>query len=323
MSKILDAYGGSTATIIKARASVPTQGNMTVNGTTVEADNIMFSQIKGVLHSSSNTLYGLVEDGNVNQWSGFGPYRFLVSSGAIEFFVPDEHNMGCFAGYNHNAPQARGVGTYKPIGDYGYYWTTSTTTAEITIGCTLYLGEIDFTRYDETSYLMMEVRKYSDNTLVDNEIEYLYSEELNYDTSRTFTKNITVAYNQEYKINYYLCDSSKGISMVYPGTFETYIRMAHIVTPVEPVAELTISGDVLISIAGTATVDRTGYYTINITDLRWAGNIVYTDNINIQADIMGTPEDVVFDSNQRTFSGYLSTPVDYNFTVVFTVTNFK
>ena len=322
MPKIISAYGGRTATQIKANADIPKQADITISGNDLYCQNISQIDIHNVLKSSQFALVSLCTSPRVNKWSGFGPYRFFCSSGFIEFYIP-EYSLGSFAGYNHDAVEARGTGTYKPISEYPYYYTSSTTTAEISIGTSLILGEIDFTQHAETSYLMMEVRKYSDNTLIDNEIEYLYSEELNVDYSRIFTKNITVAYNQEYKVNYYLCGSNSGISMVYPKTYETYIRMAHASTPVEPVAILAFGGDVIISILGTATIDRTGYYTINITDLRWAGNIIFTDNINIQADIMGTPEDVVFDSNQRSFSGYLSTPVDYNYTVIFTVVSTK
>ena len=123
MNKVLNAYGGFTAQAIKDRAEIPIQPYMTVVGNTVECVTIPISVIKGILASSSTSVGGLCTSPNVNQWSGFGPREWYVSSGALLDRAKTPYSMGNFAGYNHDAMPANIYNNLEYIsGNQISYW---------------------------------------------------------------------------------------------------------------------------------------------------------------------------------------------------------
>lgn len=104
MPKVLNAYRGFTAAMIKARATVPTQSEMTVVGTTVECTDPNTAKIRTAIAEAMNAIGDLNESTNVNEWSGFGPTVRSVVAGILtnSVGVPG-HAFGEFCGYNHSA----------------------------------------------------------------------------------------------------------------------------------------------------------------------------------------------------------------------------
>ena len=76
MGKIQNTYGGFTATALKTRASIPTQTNIIVNGSSIDCSNIIISGIKGVLGDTATSVVNLSNSANVNKWSGFSPIEY-------------------------------------------------------------------------------------------------------------------------------------------------------------------------------------------------------------------------------------------------------
>jgi hypothetical protein len=107
MAKILTAYGNWTATEIKLKASIPASADMSVVGNTVECSNVVLSYIKTVLGSLENEVSALCLSVLVNIWSGFGPTEWIVEAYYLVNRVKTPYKLGNFAGYSHEAAEAR------------------------------------------------------------------------------------------------------------------------------------------------------------------------------------------------------------------------
>lgn len=104
MGKIINAYRLFTATVIKARATIPNQGDMTVVSTTVECVDITMAKIKNGIGGANFSLGDLSQSGNINLWSGFGPITRSIINGVLTNALNGApHDMGEFAGYDHLA----------------------------------------------------------------------------------------------------------------------------------------------------------------------------------------------------------------------------
>lgn len=110
MAKVITKYRGFTAAIIKARATVPAQADMTVVGDTIECTKLNTSAIRNGSAGDNNSIGALNLGTTVNIWSGFGPTkRTFTNSGSWTGVLTNStpiapHEAGEFAGYNHNAP---------------------------------------------------------------------------------------------------------------------------------------------------------------------------------------------------------------------------
>lgn len=100
----LNAYEGNTAAMIKARAHVPRQADMIINGTTVECYNVDVDYIADVIGSSNTDIGGLCSSPNVNQFANFSPVDLIrQSDGLVARQVKTPYSLDAFAGYNHLA----------------------------------------------------------------------------------------------------------------------------------------------------------------------------------------------------------------------------
>ena len=108
MAKVISAYRGYTAAAIKARATIPGAGDMSIVGTTVECSNITTAKIRNAIGAAINAVRGLSIHANVNRWSGFGPTARAFSGYGQDAILVNSvaaapHGTGEFAGYNHSA----------------------------------------------------------------------------------------------------------------------------------------------------------------------------------------------------------------------------
>ena len=102
--KVLNPYGGFTATDIKNRSDIPLQANINVVGSTVECSVINATLIKTVLGETVTGIGALSTSPNVNKWSGFGPTEWWNGGNStITDRVIAPYQFGNFAGYHHNA----------------------------------------------------------------------------------------------------------------------------------------------------------------------------------------------------------------------------
>lgn len=104
MAKLISAYAGITALQIKNKASIPTQGNMTVIGEAVSCVNIDSDQIGAVLGEADSSWAGLCQSVKVNPYSGFGPREWNLGAAGLFHSAKTPYSTDDFAGYNHQAP---------------------------------------------------------------------------------------------------------------------------------------------------------------------------------------------------------------------------
>jgi len=144
VGKILLSYGGYTSTQIKNRSEVPTSSNIIVSGTTVLCNNVSMSQIATTLgiSSGSTKLSSLSLSGNVNKWSNYSPYNFILSgSSLIGPIIAAPYSVGEFAGYDHTAIPCSITASTE-----GWYAYNTGMTA-ITASTAISLGQIDWFNY--------------------------------------------------------------------------------------------------------------------------------------------------------------------------------
>lgn len=101
MGKILNPYTLCSATSIINRSS--DIGDEAEDSGNVDVTNITMTDIRNGMAGSSNSLYDLHSDNNVNRWSYFGPYAHSISQNEIVATLKSPARMGDFAGYDHNA----------------------------------------------------------------------------------------------------------------------------------------------------------------------------------------------------------------------------
>lgn len=152
-AKELTVYRAYTASELKARASIPVAGDITVYADRIACKKITTTKIRTVIGESINHIDDLSKSNKVNKWSAFSPYTRSVTGtpdargdGAwLQHNKPTAHfKFGNFAGYNHNA--------LTP----SYYNTNRAQTLIINSGgtaifdCALTLGELKFMDGDIT-----------------------------------------------------------------------------------------------------------------------------------------------------------------------------
>lgn len=142
MGKTLNAYASFSATDIKARATLPSQSNMSVGSTYVDACNMTTAAIKGVVGGSSNAISTLSSSASVNCWSNWSPREFTVSNGcAVSTLRP--YSEGNYLGYNHTAPAP-----VPPSATLQYTCDGGSITASVVMK--IKLGEYDWSRLGAT-----------------------------------------------------------------------------------------------------------------------------------------------------------------------------
>ena len=142
MSKDLSAYDGFSATDIKNKADIPMQNNITVNGSTIQCTDILLTDVKNAIGTSSTTVDSLCTDSSVNKWSNFGPTEWYVSNQSLYNRVKTPYSLGNFAGYNKDAVEPTII-TKTVNAKIIEYPTTFDVTAVVR------LGEYDFSRLNQ------------------------------------------------------------------------------------------------------------------------------------------------------------------------------
>jgi len=101
----LNTYGGFTAAQLKARASIPSQGDITVGSNYIICSSVDIpSEIRDVIGEGSNDLGTIYLSAKVNIWSNFGPREWYVSwPGILNRPISNPYDMANLCGYNHNA----------------------------------------------------------------------------------------------------------------------------------------------------------------------------------------------------------------------------
>lgn len=146
MGKIINDYGGFTATAIAAKAS--NTCNMTVLGTTVDCTNIQISKIKNVIGHYNADLGSLCNSSNVNKWSGFSPLEWYASASQVLSRVKTPYEMGSFAGYNHNAaPASLGLNNSITL-------NSSYSNSNFNLSVDLQLSEVNWSALDFDNWLI-------------------------------------------------------------------------------------------------------------------------------------------------------------------------
>lgn len=141
MAITLGEYAGFTSAVIKARADFPKQSNMTDNGTSVTCTKLRVSHLADVIDCEYNGVGAINVHTEVNQWSWFGPGRWIYSGGEVVYDSPpappdNAYKLSDFAGYNHNAK--------APYGNTMDGITASSEGGNIGVATWISLGEIDW-----------------------------------------------------------------------------------------------------------------------------------------------------------------------------------
>jgi len=139
MGKILNTYGGFTATDLKNRSSIPSQADITNGGNYIDCSSVDIpTEIRDIIGEGSNDLGTIYLSAKVNKWSGFGPREWYLSSGMFyDRPKSNPYDMSNFCGYNHNAPAP--FWTYKPLN-----FTHDQGATAIDIRSYIRLGEVDW-----------------------------------------------------------------------------------------------------------------------------------------------------------------------------------
>ena len=328
MGKIITAYGGFTATDIKNRAEIPAQADMVVTGNNVDCSNISVSLVKNVLGESSTAVGGLCTSPLVNTWSGFAPTEWYVSGVSLLNRVKTPYSMGSFAGYNHNAIVPGFMGgshmtTFKYVaGDSTQY----------TIAAGLQVGEINFPAMLSSNYVKLVVKENGNSVgtggLVAIGTTYNGTTPINpYCTVNAGSHTGTITYTA-----YVFLSNGNGDEICqYPNVAPWTITASQKSTPTQGAGVMPSPSDTTIIkiVAGTATMDLSGNYTISISNITKWNMTPYTGLINIKSELynevgtlIATNNSIVTNSSLRSFSGNIGHATDYDYITKFIVTGY-
>jgi len=159
MSKRLYTYAGFTAQDLKNRASIPSQGDITVGSNYIDCSSVDIpSEIRDVIGEGSNDLGTIYCSAKVNKWSGFGPREWYVSGASIlNRVISNPYDMANFCGYNHNA-----IAPYaSPV-----FNTSQVIGTNLNITPELHLGEINWQILSLTDITGVVAKVYHDEVLI-------------------------------------------------------------------------------------------------------------------------------------------------------------
>jgi len=103
--KRLYTYGGFTAAELKARASIPSQADITVGADYIDCASVDIpTEIRDVIGEASNDLGTIYCSAKVNKWSHFGVWLHAwLGDTLVHTLKSNPYDMSNFCGYNHNA----------------------------------------------------------------------------------------------------------------------------------------------------------------------------------------------------------------------------
>lgn len=324
MGKILLAYGGFTSADIKTRAEIPLQADMTISGSNVDCVNIKDSDIKNVLGESVTGVGALCISPLVNKWSGFGPTEWYVNAGSFLNRIKTPYSMGNWAGYNHGAIPAGFMGsthmtTFKYI---------STDANPYTISVGLQVGEINFPAMINATHVKLVVRV-GGNVIVSNLIAIGTS----YNSTVPISPyaNVYVGSrtgNIDFVTSVYLSNSSGDELVLFPNVPTWTIVGVQRMPPAGAVRSDLADATIIKIVAGSATLDLAGNYTISISSITRWNMTPYTGNINITAKLYDENNTLIHtqviatNDAARSYTGFLSRAADYDYHVEFVVTGY-
>ena len=325
MGKIISSYGGFSSTDIKNRAEIPLQADMVVTGNNVDCSNLNVTQIKNVLGESSTAVGGLCTSPLVNKWSGFSPVEWYLSAGSFLNRVKIPYSMGSFAGYNHGAVSAGFMGG-SHITTFKYISGDST---PHTISTGLQVGEINFPSMVGATHVKMVIKEGS--TLVGSNLVAI-------GTTYNDTTPINPFYNVvmgsrtgtvTFTAYAYLSNGNADELCLFPNVPAWDIAAVQRMPPAAAVTSSPTDTTIIKIVAGSATIDLSGNYTISISNITKWNMTPYTGNINIKSELynevgtlIATNNSIVTNSSLRSFSGNIGRAADYDYVVKFIVTGY-
>jgi len=122
----------------------------------------------------------------------------------------------------------------------------------------------------------------------------------------------------------YLSNSFGDELCVYPGT-ATWTIIA--TQRLNPAGAVLPSGSVIKIVAGSATLDLAGNYTISISNMTRYSMTPYTGRVNIVANLYNEvnglihTQQITINDSARSFAGYLTHVADYDYHVEFLISN--
>jgi len=318
--KVLTAYSGFTATDIKNRASVPLQANIAVNGASVECRNITTTNIKTVLNETVTGIGALCQSANVNTWSNFGPTEWYIDATVLKNRVKTPYQFGSFAGYNNNAIAPGFMGS-SHITSFKYIQNDAN---PYTISVGLQGGEINFPAMVNATHAKLVVRY--QGTIVGSNLIALGS---SYNSTVPINPYCTVSMgswtgNKEFTASVYLSNVNADDLCLFPNVPEWTITA---IQRLNPSGAVLPSGTVIKIVAGSATLDLAGNYTISITNITRFSMTPYTGRINIVANLYDDTntlihtQQITTNDNNRSYTGFLSHAAGYDYHVEFVISN--
>jgi hypothetical protein len=296
MPKVLNTYGGFTATQINARASDTCTHS--VVGTTVECIDVNMSKVNTLLGAATYSLKDLCEHASVNKWSGFGPREWLVVAGDPYYTVEDgpryPYSLGSFAGYNHSA-----VAPIAPASSFIYTRTGGSRTVQVALRCKVgeyNWGELGATHCKAYVYDSGSLYAESDIMPLDTGGDWIVFDEVE------FTFSTTTIYTKTYDTYIVICQSDGNELALIPVVGAITVE---VVAPVLNTLVAVISGNnqtfqmlSTVSYVGN-TMYRTGQYTGNGNpDGKILDSIVYTVYNAITDDVIDTETVTSFNANE-------------------------
>jgi len=321
MSKRLYTYAGFTATDLKNRASIPSQADITVGSNYIDCSSVDIpSEIRDVIGEGSNDLGTIYISAKVNKWSGFGPREWYVSGGLLLNRVKAlPYDMANLCGYNHNAVTPGWMGG-SYITDFKYVQTDN---SKIFSGG-LQGGEVDFPTMVGATHVKWVIKDPGGN-VIGSSLAVLGS----YYNSNPIIPVCTITMGnwtgvKNLSSTIYLSNSFGDELCVYPGTTPWTIVASQRLNPAGAVLP---SGSVIKIVAGSATLDLAGNYTISISNMTRYSMTPYTGRVNIVANLYNEVNAMIYtkqittNDSARSFAGYLGHAADYDYHVEFLISN--
>ncbi|HZK95716.1 MAG TPA: hypothetical protein VFC67_16050 [Prolixibacteraceae bacterium] len=321
MSKRLYTYAGFTATDLKNRASIPSQTDITVGSNYIDCSSVDIpSEIRDIIGEGSNDLGTIYMSAKVNKWSGFGPREWYVSGGLLLNRVKAlPYDMANFCGYNHNAVTPGWMGG-SYITDFKYVQTDN---SKVLSGG-LQGGEIDFLIMVGATHVKWVIKDPGGN-VIGSSLAALGS----YYNSNPIIPVCTITMGnwtgvKNLSSTIYLSNSFGDELCVYPGTTAWTIIATQRLNPAGAVLP---SGSVIKIVAGSATLDLAGNYTITINNMTRYSMTPYTGRVNIVANLYNEvnglihTQQITTNDSARSFAGYLTHAADYDYHVEFLISN--
>ena len=105
MGKVLYTYGEYTDAQLKARASIPSQSDISLGGNCIVCYSVDIpTEIRDIIGEGSNDLGTIYSSAKVNKWSHFGVWlHSWIGDTIIHTLKSNPFDMSNFCGYNHNA----------------------------------------------------------------------------------------------------------------------------------------------------------------------------------------------------------------------------